>query len=322
MRGVCVIGLGLIGGSILRAADRAGRATWGATTSEGDAAAAEHEGFVVLEVETALQRAAAEDALVVLATPMDALRQVGRLIAWHAPEALVTDVCSVRQPATQELRSLLPGARHAGSHPMAGTAESGYAAGSGELFDGAAWAVTTEDDTDTGAWRAAVELALDCGAQVVPTSDAAHDAAVARVSHLPHVFAAALAATAADGGPLALSLTGGSFRDGTRVAGSDPAFVTTMTEGNRAALLDALDDALGRLGAARGALASTGSLKSTVESGHAARRSWHELHTSEHVRRNVSLTSPGALGRLRDLGEHGARVVGLDATEASVEVPK
>ncbi|MHA6797960.1 prephenate dehydrogenase [Bounagaea algeriensis] len=321
MRGVCVIGLGLIGGSILRAADRAGRATWGATTSEADAAAAEHEGVTVLEAETALQRAAAEDALVVLATPMGALRQVGRLLAWHAPEALVTDVCSVRQPATQELRSLLPGARHAGSHPMAGTAESGYAAGSAELFDGAAWAVTTEDDTDITAWRAAVELALDCGAQVVPASDAAHDAAVARVSHLSHVFAAALAATAADGGPLALSLAGGSFRDGTRVAGSDPALVTAMTEGNREALLDALDDALGRLGAARGALASTGSLKSTVESGHAARRSWHELLTSEHVRRNVSLTSPGILGRLRELGERGARVVGLDAGEATVEMP-
>ena len=68
----------------------------------------------------------------------------------------------------------------------------------------------------------------DVNRQSVPTSndDAAH------ISHVPHLLAAALAATAGDAGPLALTLAAGSFRDGTRVAGSDPAFVTAMVEGN------------------------------------------------------------------------------------------
>lgn len=321
MRSVCVIGLGLIGGSVLRAADRAGRRVWGATTSDEDAAAARQENFEVRDTEPALRRAAEQDALVVLATPLSAIRSVCRQLAWHAPEVLLTDVGSVREPVADQVRTLLPGVRYAGGHPMAGTSESGFAAGSAELFTAASWAVTTEDVTTVEAWLEVAALALDCGARVVPASDAAHDAAVARASHLSHVFAATLASVAADGGPLAMSLAGGSFRDGTRVAGSDPDMVRAMTEGNRVALLDALDDALGRLGAARGSLASTGSLKSTVEAGYAAREAWQALLHGEPARQKVSLTAPGALARLRELGEQGARVVSIEAGEVTAEVP-
>ena len=63
---------------------------------------------------------------------------------------------------------------------------------------------------------------------------------MAAVSHVPHLLASALAAAAAETGPLALALAAGSFRDGTRVAGSDPALVTAMLEGNAGATADAL----------------------------------------------------------------------------------
>lgn len=233
MRAVCVIGLGLIGGSVLRAAATAGRPVWGATASEADAAEARAEGFDVVDAESALRRAAEADALVVVATPLTAVREVLRQIAEHAPDALLTDVVSVKDPVDAEVRSLLPSARYAGGHPMAGVSSSGWSAGSGELFAGAAWAVIVEENTTLEAWREAAQLALDCGAQVVPTSASAHDSAVARVSHLPHLFAAVLAAVGADGGPLSLSLAAGSFRDGTRVAGTAPELVRAMTEGNR-----------------------------------------------------------------------------------------
>ncbi|CAL99583.1 prephenate dehydrogenase [Saccharopolyspora erythraea NRRL 2338] len=320
MRAVCVIGLGLIGGSVLRAASAAGRPAWGATASRPDADAARAEGFAVEDsAEDALRRAAAEDALVVVATPLTAVREVLRQVAWHAPEAWLTDVVSVKDPVEAEVRSLLPGAKYAGGHPMAGLAESGWRAGSAELFSGASWAVTIEDGTTAPAWREAAALAVDCGARVVPCSAAEHDSAVARVSHLPHVFAAVLAAVGADGGPLALSLAAGSFRDGTRVAGSAPDLVRAMTEGNRVALLDAVDDALGRLGAARGSLASTGSLKSTVDAGHEARRALEAAPEPRSLR--VRLDEKGALDRLRDVGARGGRVVALDEDAATVEVP-
>jgi prephenate dehydrogenase len=320
MRAVCVIGLGLIGGSVLRAAATAGRPVWGTTASEADAAAARAEGFDVVGIESALRRAAEADALVVVATPLTAVREVLRQVARHAPECWLTDVVSVKDPVDAEVRSLLPNARYAGGHPMAGVSDSGWSAGSGELFAGAAWAVTIEEDTAIDAWQQAARLALDCGAQVVPTSAAAHDSAVARISHLPHLFAAVLAAVGADGGPLALSLAAGSFRDSTRVAGSAPELVRAMTEGNRVALLDAVDDALGRLGAARGSLASTGGLKSTVDAGHTARTALEDLATTERMTATVPLNDT-ALQRLRELGERGGRVVVLSEQAASVELP-
>lgn len=322
MRAVCVLGLGLIGGSVLRAAHAAGRPCWAATASTSDAEAARADGYAVeASVEDALRRAAAEDALVVIATPLTAVREVLRQVAWHAPEAWLTDVVSVKDPVDAEVRRLLPGARYAGGHPMAGSAESGWSAGSAELFRDAPWAVAVEEETELAAWREAARLALDCGASVVPVSAGAHDDAVARISHLPHVFAAVLAATGADGGPLALSLAAGSFRDGTRVADSDPDLVRAMTEGNRAALLDAVDDALGRLGAARGSLASTGSLKSTVDAGRAARDSLRGLRDAENTPGTLRLDAPEAGRRLRELGEHGGRVTALDGDTAITASP-
>ncbi|GAA2819848.1 prephenate dehydrogenase [Saccharopolyspora taberi] len=321
MRAVCVIGLGLIGGSVLRAASAAGRPAWGATASSADADAARADGFAVEATADALRRAAAEDALVVIATPLTAVREVLREVAWHAPEAWLTDVVSVKDPVDAEVRSLLPGARYAGGHPMAGVAASGWSAGSAELFRGAAWAVTVEEDTRLDAWREAAALAIDCGAQVVAASAAEHDSAVARISHLPHVFAAVLAAVGADGGALALSLAAGSFRDGTRVAGSEPELVRAMTEGNRVALLDAVDDALGRLGAARGSLASTGGLKSTVDAGHDARAELESLRAGDPERLDVRWDEPEVLERLREHGAAGGRIVALGAETVTVELP-
>lgn len=321
MRAVCVIGLGLIGGSVLRAASGAGRPAWGATASEADAAAARDDGFEVLETDAALRRAKQEDALVVVAVPLTALREVLRKIAEIHPGAWLTDVVSVKDPVDFEVRKLVPNARYAGGHPMAGTSASGFAAGSAELFQGAAWAVTIEEATTIDAWREAAQLALDCGAHVVPTGAAAHDDSVARISHLPHLFAAILATVGADGGPLALSLAAGSFRDGTRVAGSNPELVRAMTEGNKAALLDAVDDALGRLGATRGSLASTGGLKSTLDSGHEARKRLDALATGEGTTTSTVRLRPEALPRLRDLGELGGRVTAIEEDQATTQVP-
>ncbi|SDQ99089.1 prephenate dehydrogenase [Actinopolyspora saharensis] len=322
MRAVCVIGLGLIGGSVLRAALRAGRAGWGATTSEEDAAAARAAGYdVAPSTEEALRRAAEHDALVVIATPLPAVGGVLRRIARHAPETYLTDVVGVQEPVHELVRELAPDTRYAGGHPMSGTTDSGWPAGRAELFDRALWAVTTDEDTRLDSWVEAAALAVDCGSRVVPAGPGEHDAAVARISHLPHVLSAVLASVGADGGPLALSLAAGSFHDGTRVAGSDPDLVRAMTEGNRAALLDALDDALGRLGAARGALATTGSLNSTVRSGHEANGSLREQHAAERVSSTVPLNAGHALRRLREVGQRGGWVVSLDAESATVELP-
>jgi len=317
-----VVGLGLIGGSVLRAAVRAGRPAWGATVSTSDAEAASSDGSDVSTVDEAVARAATADAIVVVAVPLPAVEGVLRTVAELAPECLLTDVVSVKQPVADLVTRIVPTARYAGGHPMAGRSASGWAAGSAELFDGAPWVAVADEETSLAAWREVAGLALDCGAHVVPTTAGEHDAAVARVSHLPHLLAAVLAATGADGGPLALSLAAGSFRDGTRVAGTPVEAVLAMCEGNRPALLDAVDDALGRLGAARGALASTGGLAATVRAGNAARADLEALRSGagrEEVR--VDLTDPEAFDDLRSLGTGGGRVLRLDGDVAICDLP-
>jgi prephenate dehydrogenase len=302
---VCVLGLGLIGGSVLRAATAAGRTAWGATASTADAEAASADGFTVeATLHDALRRAGEQDALVVIAVPLPAVADVLRSVATTAPSCRLTDVVSVKQPVTSAVRELAPSARYVGGHPMAGTAASGWQAGSAKLFSDAPWVVSTEDDVDREVWADVARLALDAGARVVPASAAEHDAAVARVSHLPHMLAAVLAAVGADGGPLALALAAGSFTDGTRVAGSRPE------------LLDVIDDALLRLGGARDSLASTGRLESIVHDGHQARRAWQLEHERRREPVRIDLAAPGAVAQLRALGHGGGWLTALNGTLA------
>ena len=308
MRAVCVLGTGLIGGSVLRAAVADGRDAWGTAASGTTAAAAVADGFdVTTDTDAALRRAAGTDALVVVAVPLTALEAVLARIDEIAPDCRLTDAISVKGAVADAVAEHAPQARYVGGHPMAGTAASGWAAGEAALFDGAAWVVAADDGLDLEVWRDVAELAWACGARVVPAAADEHDLAVARISHLPHLFAAVLSAVGAggQGDDLALSLAASSFADGTRVAGTRPELVLAMCEGNRSALLAAVDDALGRLGAMRGSLASTGGLASTVTSGYQGRQRW--ASTREPLALPVSLDGdPDAvLAELRELGRRG-----------------
>ncbi|WAL69910.1 prephenate dehydrogenase [Amycolatopsis cynarae] len=316
-----MIGLGLIGGSLLRAASAVGREAWGATASEADAATAAADGFDAgTDPVAALCRAADQDALIVLAVPLTALDEVLRLVAEHAPDCLLTDVTSVKAPVLASVRLLAPANRFAGGHPMAGTAESGWRAGNAALFGGAAWVTCLEDDTELAAWAEVSRLAIEVGAHVVPLTASAHDEAVARISHLPHLLAAVLAAVGADGGPVAMALAAGSYTDGTRVAATRPELVRAMTEGNREALLPVLDDALGRLGAMRGSLASTGGLAATIKAGYEGAQALSRARQATSAGVRIDLSAPQAREGLRALGERGGRITAIAGDIAIGEV--
>ena len=225
---VCVLGLGLIGGSILRAATAAGREAFGYNRSVEGAQAARFDGFdATTDLTKALTRAADLDALIVLAVPMPALPTLLTHISQAAPECRLTDVTSVKGAVLDEVIAAGLQARFVGGHPMTGTAHSGWEAGHARLFTGAPWVISVDDHVDPAVWSTVMELALDCGAFLVPARSDEHDAAAAAISHLPHLLAEALAVTAAEV-PLAFALAAGSFRDGTRVAGSAPDLVRAM----------------------------------------------------------------------------------------------
>ncbi|MEU2033290.1 prephenate dehydrogenase [Nocardia amamiensis] len=300
---VCVLGTGLIGGSLLRAAAAAGYDGWGYNRSAAGAQAARADGFDVTEDLTAtLQRAAETDALIVVAVPMPAVAHILSAIAALAPGCTLTDVVSVKAPVAAAVHAHGLADRYVGGHPMAGTAESGWAATDPELFRDAVWAVGVDEGTHADSWNRVVRLALDCGAVVVPVVAAEHDRAVARISHLPHVLAEALATAGAAGGELALGLAAGSFRDGTRVAGTAPDLVRAICEPNSAALLEVLEETLRVLGSARDSLHAEQSLADLVATGHDARQRYESARRWE-----ITDVRPGAPNWLEDLRAAGKR---------------
>ncbi|MGK8502746.1 prephenate dehydrogenase [Nocardia asiatica] len=300
---VCVLGTGLIGGSLLRAAIAAGYDAWGYNRSAAGAQAARTDGFDVTEdLPGALRRAAQTDALVVVAVPMPAVDHLLSAIATYAPRCPLTDVVSVKEPVAAAVRDHGLADRYVGGHPMAGTAESGWAATDPALFRDAVWAVGVDEGARVDPWTRVVRLALDCGSVVVPVAAAEHDRAVARISHLPHVLAEALALAGAVGGDLALGLAAGSFRDGTRVAGTAPDLVRAICEPNSTALLEVLDETLTVLGAARDSLRAERSLADLVEAGHDARRRYESARRWE-----ITDVRPGERDWLENLRAAGAR---------------
>jgi prephenate dehydrogenase len=233
---VGVVGLGQLGGSLAAALVAGGREVtgWDVDPAARDAAAAR-----------GVRIGRDLGGVVVLAVPLPAM--TGALEGLDVdPAATVTDLGSVKTPVLAELGPAL-GGRYVGGHPMCGTERSGHEATDPALFTGARWALCLEPDTELPRWLRVAEVALAAGAEVVPATAAEHDDAVAAVSHVPHLLAAALAAAAGEAGPLALALTAGSFRDGTRVIGSDPGFVTAMVQGNAGPTASALARVLEQL---------------------------------------------------------------------------
>lgn len=303
---VCVLGAGLIGGSLLRVLGPERAFGWNRSPSGAEAATA--DGFdVTTDLPTTLRRASEADALVVVGVPLPALEAVLDAVAEHVPTVALTDVISVKGPVLDAVRRRGLQARFVGGHPMAGSAHSGWGATDPDLFRGATWFVAADDDADPETWGRVARLALDSGARVISATSADHDAAVARISHLGHVLAEALALAGGRGGDLALSLAAGSFRDGTRVAGTAPDLVRAICEPNRDALLDVLDECLDDLGAARASLAERGTLGPLVDDGNRARRAYEDAQAGRlDGDGRPAEVMPGAAGWLEALREAGA----------------
>ncbi|UOY00147.1 prephenate dehydrogenase [Blastococcus sp. PRF04-17] len=234
---VAVVGLGQLGGSLAAALVAGGRQVAGWDVDPAARAAAAARGVSITRE---------LGGVVVLAVPLPAM--AGALEGLTVdPDATITDLGSVKAPVLGALGATY-GGRFVGGHPMCGTERSGHGATDPALFAGARWALCLEPGTELPRWLRVAEVALAVGAEVVPVTAAEHDDAVAAVSHVSHLLAAALAAAAGEAGPTALALAAGSFRDGTRVAGSDPAFVTAMVEGNAGPTAAALDRVRAQLG--------------------------------------------------------------------------
>jgi prephenate dehydrogenase len=265
----------------MRATSAAGREVFGYNRSVEGANAAAADGFdASTDLTGTLTRAAAGDALIVLAVPMPALATMLAHIGELAPDCPLTDVTSVKSAVLDEVAAAGLLKRFVGGHPMTGTADSGWAAGYAGLFTRTPWVISVDDHVDPLVWSMVMTLALDCGAMVVPAKSREHDAAAAAISHLPHLLAEALAITAAEV-PLAFALAAGSFRDGTRVAATAPDLVRAMCEGNSDQLMPVAARVIELLSRARESLAGHNSVAELVEAGHAARTRYESFPRTE-----------------------------------------
>jgi prephenate dehydrogenase len=196
---------------------------------------------------------------------------------------------------------------------MAGRETSGFPAADPDLFTGCAWALCLEPDTSLVDWLTLADLLTRLGVRVVPTTADEHDRAVAAVSHVPHLLAAALA-VAASRDPLALTLAAGSFRDGTRVAASSPALTAAMCGGNPAAVAPALAAVTAALGEATAALESPDpirALRAWLAPGAAVRTGWPPRSGSR-------LDLPANVGALLRLGRSGGWLTAVAADRRTV----
>lgn len=186
-------------------------------------------------------------ALVVVAAPPDVTADVVARELLAYPEAVVTDVASVKHGVRLALLAAgAPMRRYVGGHPMAGRERSGAVAARGDLFVGRPWVVCT-GDAEPDAVSAVSDLVLDLGAVPVAMSAADHDDAVALVSHVPQVAASLVASRLRDASDPAVALAGQGLRDVTRIAASDPALWVQILGANAgpvAALLRLLRDDL------------------------------------------------------------------------------
>lgn len=266
MRTLTVVGLGLIGGSVAAAARRAGGVEHVRAVDADPASCA-----YALEHGLADEACAPDDAiaadwfgadasdLVLLGTPVPATIEWLQRLAELGYAGIVTDVSSTKRAVVEAAGSALALAaergtvpyRFVGGHPMAGSERSGVAAARETLFDGAYYILTPTDHTDMEAYRTVHAFVSTLGARVISVDAAAHDDAVAIVSHVPHVTAAALVALAStragEAGADLLRLAAGGFKDMTRIAAGSADLWTGICLDNAVALtagIDRLQDVL------------------------------------------------------------------------------
>jgi prephenate dehydrogenase len=264
--------------------------------------------------------------LVVVAAPPDVAAQVvlDALATW--PDAIVTDVASVKGAVAHAVRDGGGDlARYVGSHPMAGRERSGAGAARGDLFEGRAWVIVPTEGSRPEAVEQVRQIAVAAGSAVSVMDAAEHDAAVAVVSHVPQLAASLVASRLREVPDPAVALAGQGLRDVTRIAASDPLLWTQILAGNAAAVRDVLvamradlDEVITALetlahGDGRGALEVVNRTVGNGNAGHARIPGKHGAPPTAYETVVVVVPdTPGALGRLlTDMGEAGVNLEDL-----------
>jgi cyclohexadieny/prephenate dehydrogenase len=244
---LALIGVGLIGSSIARAARLQNVAGSIVATARSPATRRRiaELGLADQVVETNAAAVAGAD-LVIVSIPVGACGEVAREIGpYLAPGATVSDVGSVKGAVVRDMAPHLPANVHfVPAHPVAGTEFSGPDAGFAELFVNRWCILTPPECTDPAAAEKLATFWRALGANVETMTPDHHDLVLAITSHLPHLIAYTIVGTAAELGEVTrsevLQFSAGGFRDFTRIAASDPTMWRDVFLANKDAVLEML----------------------------------------------------------------------------------
>jgi cyclohexadieny/prephenate dehydrogenase len=244
---VALIGFGLIGGSIARAARLHGLAGEIIATAHSEKTRARVAQLGIVDHVVASNAEAVKDAdLVILCIPVGACGPVAQEISAHLkPGAVVSDVGSVKGAIVRDMTPHLPeGVHFVPAHPVAGTENSGPDSGFAELFINRWCILTPPEGTDAGAVDRLRGFWAAMGARVEIMTPDHHDLVLAITSHLPHLIAYTIVGTADELAQVTSSevikFSAGGFRDFTRIAASDPTMWRDIFLSNKEAVLEML----------------------------------------------------------------------------------
>ncbi len=243
---VAIVGLGLIGSSIARAI---GERLPQVTVTGHDASAevrgiADELGFCD-HIDADPAAAVADADLVIFAVPVGRMAEAAAAIApGLKPDAIISDVGSSKAGVADALARALPGHVVVPAHPVAGTENSGPAAGFATLFEGRWCIVTPGAGASEDAVAAVTAFWQALGAKVETMDAAHHDMVLAVTSHLPHLIAYTIVGTASELEEVTesevIKYSAGGFRDFTRIAASDPVMWRDVFLANKDAVLATL----------------------------------------------------------------------------------
>ncbi len=244
---IALIGFGLIGGSIARAARAQGLAGEIVVTARSAATRARVRELGVVDRVVDTSAEAVKDAdLVILCIPVGACGPVAQDIAPHLKAgAIVSDVGSVKGTVLRAMAPHLPNTVHfIPAHPVAGTEHSGPDSGFAELFINRWCILTPPPDADKAAVEKLATFWRALGANVEIMAADHHDLVLAVTSHLPHLIAYTIVGTADELEGVTqsevLKFSAGGFRDFTRIAASDPTMWRDVFLNNKDAVLEML----------------------------------------------------------------------------------
>jgi prephenate dehydrogenase len=280
---VCVVGLGLMGGSMAMALRGKVDTLIGVDKDRAVCRKATKQD-VVEDADTDLETGVGLADLVILATPVRAIVEIlGQIGPWLSEDATVIDLGSVKRPVIEAMDALPAHVRAIGGHPMCGKETSGLDVAEADLFRRHTFVLCQTARTDDDTLRVAEALCDAIGARPYMLDAERHDTVAAKVSHLPALLSAALVGGVMPGGtvdPATGRVASTGFRDTSRLAASDSVMMADILLSNADAIIDSVNEVYAQLDELM-AMVQAGdadALRAHLEGIRQARIGWAEEH--------------------------------------------